>query len=363
MKKVLLFACVVGIFYSCKDNAPQISGAVKESSSPEGARVGQSGVLFSSFTYSSDPASKATIYRNSDGNSVGSVIYQDPNSSQYFSKPIVTVGDFDGDGEDELISAFNSPSGPRFYRNEDGNSIAGPGGAGVFYGNTGWVIDGVVGADMNGDGKSELYISMYKPEEATSRIYKSDGYSYTSYYYQPSDRRHTALTAGDMDGNGKSELYVAQYKQTLGGVELYKIIENTYNPIATLIYSTPTTTMTISALACGDLDFNSKDELFTAVNAPTGIAIYRDSTGISPISNPIYTSGTYFSLAALAAGDVDGDGRDELMSGFNSPSGPRIYRSEDGTSIGGPSGGISYPLPSSLILSSISISKYYNAYP
>ncbi len=36
---------------------------------------------------------------------------------------------------------------------------------------------------------------------------------------------------------------------------------------------TTTTTMTIAALACGDLGFNSKDELFTAVNAPTGIAI------------------------------------------------------------------------------------------
>ncbi len=233
----------------------------------------------------------------------------------------------------------------------------------------------IASGDLNGDGTRELYTAFYSPVHGVA-IYKGTKTAPTqSRIYGPdSNNRVTHMTAGDVDGDGQDELYIA-FEETAGGFysSLYKMDEN--NSLSTVLGAAD---LGITALTVGDADGTPGDELYSAyVDAEGYGSIFRSQsgnsrgglidgapdttftalatvdfmntgseelcvafedqveTGIYRGAYQFYTStGSYWSVNAMEAGDVDDDGDEELYIAFHNTSGQSsIYRSDFGTGL------------------------------
>jgi astacin (peptidase family M12A)/FG-GAP repeat protein len=151
------------------------------------------------------------------------------------------------------------------------------------------------------------------------------------------DRFGTSLAAGDFDGDGRDDLAVGAPRESVGSasqtglVYLYRGTSSGVSAWQTLtqagIGATESGDLFGTALAAGDFDNDGRDDL--AVGAPGespgsfprsgSVFVYRGtSTGLSPWQglqqNDTEEAGDSFG-AALAAGDFDGDGRVDLAVG------------------------------------------------
>ena len=100
--------------------------------------------------------------------------------------------------------------------------------------------------------------------------------------------------------------------------------------LGTLIWEDAADYWTVAALAAGDFNEDGKDELIQGFNSSDGPAMYKIMNGMdSPPISILHDVSNYWSLGALAAGDFDADGDDELVTALNSNSqGPKIFKSE-----------------------------------
>jgi hypothetical protein len=176
------------------------------------------------------------------------------------------VGDFNGDGVDELIIGYNSPNGPFLIKNTGPYLLSNY--TQFYTGSTFWTLAGVAAVDFDGDGVDELV---------------------------------TAFNSGQ-------------------GPALYK---GTTSNIGTKIFQ-GSTSRSIVAIAAGDFIGNGNEELISAFNSSSGPSLYR-SQG-SNVGSIFYQGSTFWSLAAVTAADFDNNGIDELMTGFHSSLGPAIYK-------------------------------------
>jgi hypothetical protein len=248
-----------------------------------------------------------------------------------------------------FYSSFISREGSRSYKSADGSSI----GSGIYYGSTPTdLISATAVGDVNGDGKYEYFTAMNTA--IGPYIYRSnDANSLGKPIYTPEDTqfRVVALALGDVDKDGKDELFSA-FNATgeVLGSKIYRSEDghSIMGEGGSCIYTSDVSSIT--ALTAGDINGDKRDELFTGLMEPEA-SIYRSENGNS-IGAQIYqepNSFVYFTIVALACGDLDGNKKDELYTGFNSPADARVYRSEDGNSITGGGGARIYYNPSSQI--------------
>lgn len=193
----------------------------------------------------------------------------------------VTVGDLDGNLQDEVIAKFASGLWARFNN------------AGPWQKLHGQVIAPAIAFDGDGDGTDELIATLH------GRLYlrKSDG-RWNIFRSEPTDD----LAVGDLDGDGREELIIDSgyqglwVRRDLGkfGISWMKLDASDALLIAT-----------------GDLDGNGKDEL---------IADFGGSRGLQARFN---NAGTWvklhsWSAEALVTGDLDGNDQEELIVDFGS---------------------------------------------
>ena len=240
-----------------------------------GGRSNPSTVLFSAMDWNNAP-----LIQTGYGTDLGGASYSFGNTIPSSSRVAASVvGDFNGDGVDEYILALNSSSGPSLYK-------------------------------FNGPGPVGLLWSGVK-------------------FYQGTNFWTIAgVAAVDFDGNGVDELITALNSST--GPALYK---GNATSIGTLkIYQGPSS-LSIVAIAAGDFAGNSNEELISAFNSSAGTSpsLYR-SQG-SNVGTQFYQGSTFWSASSLTAADFDNNGRDELITGLNSSTGPALYKG-DATTIG-----------------------------
>src|SRR5690606_7333201 len=85
----------------------------------------------------------------------------------------LAAGNFDGSGQDELLSAFKSDGGTtKIYR---GNGRTGVGSS--IYSSTYWDIHAMTAEDVDGDGTSRLVTAFFHPTSSGGelRIYTGNG--------------------------------------------------------------------------------------------------------------------------------------------------------------------------------------------
>lgn len=231
------------------------------------------------------------------------------------------VGDLDGDGTQELYTAFySSVHGVAIYK---GTKTA-PTQARIYGPDSNARVTHMAAGDVDGDGQDELYVAFEQTAGGFfSSLLEIDENNVLTTVLGLSDVGITALTVGDADGMPGQELYSA-YTDPEGVGSIFR--SQTGDDRGSIIDTAPDTTFT--ALATVDFTNSGSEELCVAFEDPNETGIYRGAL-------QFYTSpGSYWSVNVMEAGDVDADGDEELYIGFHNTSGQSsIYRSDFGTGL------------------------------
>ncbi|MCB9687838.1 MAG: FG-GAP repeat protein [Alphaproteobacteria bacterium] len=231
--------------------------------------------------------------------------------SQYLGTEVLAPGDVTGDGVDDLL-AFDTVRPPR----TTGYLVPGPLGSRRVHGDDPGVLPllgphrGTRCGDVTGDGRADLCLDTgVVPGPVVDPVTPTVTWS----GFDPSDAR---MVAGDLDGDGRNELFLWDR----GGAAVRVLTafppgDHALGTLATRSISAPPDG-SVSALEIGgDLDGDGRDDLL--------VAWLSDELGgrVWIVTDPAATSledawATWEGAAnAVAVGDLNGDGVDDLVLG------------------------------------------------
>ena len=190
---------------------------------------------------------------------------------------------------------------------------------------------GVVIGDFDGDGKSDMAVSMTTgASNGTVSVFRNNsvvGNINNSSFAPKQDFisiNPTALAMADMDGDGKLDLISCSYSNND-----VTVLKNT-STVGSISFSTPYTVSLGASgpvgIAVDDLDSDGKPEIVVADNFPGNISIIKNNSTQSGLSfaasvNFTATSQPYTPVIV----DIDGDGKKEIAVA-NTFSGISIYK-------------------------------------
>jgi hypothetical protein len=318
-------------------------------------KIGPYAALFRSVSYyrrsknitTSLATSKVVLYSpngdNIDDNKIG--IYNIGSDEQigysnvggYFD--LMTTGDFDHDGDDE-IAMYTRADGRIAIFNSGYNAYTGcnPVYVGSIY--TQFKLHDLMEAlDYDGDGyKDEIVMYNQYYAGRYNRIDILDINGYISSGYSNAGNTFKLMTTGDFDKDGKDE--VALYTNSNGQIYIYNPDQATSNGITAYTASSPVYSGSIyTQFALHDmmeaLDYDNdgfRDEVVMYNKYYGGSYNRIDVLDIGGyISSRYSNAGSTF--GALATGDFDSDGRDEIAFYSNSDGQVSVYNPEHSTSM------------------------------
>ena len=225
---------------------------------------------------------------------------------------IVTISDLDGDGKSDLITANGYYNTLSILKNttKSGNvSFASK----VDITTNGQAM-GVCVVDLDGDGKPDVAttnynnnaLSVFKNNSKVDSILLSTETDY------PSGSYPYFVTSGDFDGDGKPDLIVANYSS-------YTI--SVFRNLSTVGNIQFDTKIDLAAgyypvfLAANDIDGDGKVDIVSADQSSNTVSVYRNtSTGYGSIAFATRTAfATGSSPRSVAVGDIDGDGKADIV--------------------------------------------------
>jgi hypothetical protein len=251
----------------------------------------------------------------------------------------MTTGDFNGDGREELVVAFNyrmldSPdSFVKIVRTGEGPDRHL---SKVLYTSPSFTAHALATGDFDRRGRDQLLTYLRLQSSGRGEIWRGDGIASIVNFgrlYQTTTWGITAMTAGDFDGNGTDESMVA-LQNGAGETRIYR--GNGVSSVLSdgAIYTT--TNWRVPAMTTGDFDADGQDELITALQRSTEARIVRgDGTASVAGYGTVYSS-TIWEIAALAAGAFTADGARLVTAFRNRNTGEtRLYQGNGVTSATG----------------------------
>ncbi|RNC83338.1 MAG: T9SS C-terminal target domain-containing protein [Balneola sp.] len=217
-------------------------------------------------------------------------------------------------------------------------------------------ITALATGDFDGDGDFEVVTAIYKiyyigstPYHTSSIYVSNEGqnfkqgspiYSYAGNLYTGNVPKITALVAGDFDGSGRDKLVTATWNSGFSDLYIYlSDIAKGESPVLSsnaLTINTNSSTY-VYALAKGDFDGDFKDDLATVARHKASnwnvLSISKPKVG-GGTGNPLHSDNHVWDssieqLTAITAGDFYGERRDYLITGFwnSSTNRSNIYQS------------------------------------
>jgi len=258
----------------------------------------------------------------------------------------VATGNVDGDAADEIITGPGPGAvfGPQL-RIFDYNGSPLPGSSSMAYGTNKYGVN-VAAGDIDGDGFDEIVTgagpgTVFGPHVRAFNYDNSGGLtpvSGVSYFAYGVPKWGVNVACGDIDGDGYHEIVTgagpgAVYGPHVRGWNVDGGAVEAMGGVSYLAYNTPKFGVTV---ACGDIDGDGCCEIITGPGpgemfAPHVRAWNCDGSAVTPIGGISFMAfDGLLCGASVGAGDLDDDGRAELLVGAGpDPDAPALIRVYD----------------------------------
>ena len=283
--------------------------------------------------YTQEPASIITAAGPGGGPHIRAFDYQgnaqaDPNNLFAFSQSFrggvhVAAGDIDGDGVDEIVAGIGPGEEPWVRVFEKNGSLISE-----FLAYAENIKGGVYIAcgDLNGDGRDEIITGVPEGFGPHVRVFDGRDGSITItagfFAYGKNVRTGIRVAAGDLDGNGTDEIITGT---GYGAGTHVRTFTGTGQAVFTpgfFVYGE--TDRTGIKVAAGDIDGDGEAEIITGSGYSRAPEIRTYDRYGNQLSSFAPYASNYRLGVKIAAGDIDNDGFDEIITGTEEGGGPQV---------------------------------------
>jgi FG-GAP-like repeat/IPT/TIG domain/FG-GAP repeat len=262
-------------------------------------------------------ANTVSIFRNnSTGGNISFMPKFDSLVGTYGATPsYISFGDIDGDGKQDLVTTNSASNKISVLRNTSSAGSISFELYKVFA--VGFGPRALAICDIDGDGKPDIATVNYT-DNNISILKNTSSPGTLSFATQISYAMLNGpryISSGDFDGDGKPDLAIA-----FGGTNKITILKNTSTTGAISFVSQPdlTTDQTVTSLSIGDIDGDGKPDLVNTNFAGNTVSVFRNTNTGGIISfAPKISFGTGSLPATVSLSDLDGDGTPEIITANN----------------------------------------------
>jgi hypothetical protein len=247
------------------------------------------------------------------------------------------VADFDGDGKTDVVISNSYGSNGSFVVTRNTSTVANITAASnvEFAGYPGYDVSDVAVADFDKDGKPDVIISYTNNTLSYFRNISSIGninFSARTDVVLPASAVINAITTGDLDGDGKMDVAIAA---GAGSAIYYLRNTSTAGAISFASYTSTTLSGTITGITIGDVDTDGKPEIIYGASSSTAAILKNNSTSgsISISTSPVVLTALANTPVDFKLGDIDGDGKADITVGYSSGSQISIFKNVSTASI------------------------------
>jgi hypothetical protein len=229
----------------------------------------------------------------------------------------IATGDTNGDGRDEIVEGLDAGCCTTLHVLD---GVSGSDLSGFFpYGDRSEVGARVAAGDLNGDGMADV-IAVPIGSTRISAFRLSGGAPFRTFDAFGSEiSGPVSIAAGDLTGDARAEVVAAA--PTSSGAEV-KIINALTGTAETVLHPYTGEGVSSLAVALGDVNGDGKRDIVLSADTPAGTEVEAIDTNGLQLADFYVLDPSIIPGASLAAGDLDGDGKAEIVLGGGPTSAP-----------------------------------------
>jgi fibronectin-binding autotransporter adhesin len=238
----------------------------------------------------------------------------------------VAVGDVNGDGVPDIITAPGPGMGAhiRVFDGRNGNRLRGP--IGNFLAYPGMFRGGVFVAagDVNGDGRADIIVGPDNGAPPLVRVFDGrNGNTLQSFFaYSPFFTGGVRVAAGDVNGDGRADIITGAGP---GAGSHVKVFSGTNLDLLRSFFAYDQTFLGGVYVAAGDVNGDSSADIITGAGPGGGphVRVF-DGGSLQPLQSFFAFDANFQGGVRVAAGDVNGDGFADIITGAGPGGGPHV---------------------------------------